>query len=103
MGASRTGDVMVLDTVTTIEQFLDAFIEVYLLAIFLYVLSSWIRLPYSFRPVQRFLYDLCDPYLRLWRRILPFSTGPLDFSPIAGIFALIILRGVLNALLNRLH
>ena len=39
------------------------------LAILLYILTSWVRLPYSLEPVQRFLYDVCEPYLRLWRRI----------------------------------
>ena len=53
--------------------------------------------------MQRFLYDVCEPYLRLWRRLLPFSAGPLDFSPIVAIFALIVLRELLVALLGRLH
>jgi YggT family protein len=94
---------MVLDAVSNVEQFVDIFIGVYLLVIFLYILATWVRLPYSLNPVQRFLDDVCGPYLRLWRRILPLSAGPLDFSPIAAIFGLIILREILDALLNRLH
>ena len=47
---------VVLDTVTAVEHFLDVFVGVYVLVIFLYVLASWIQLPYSLRPVQRFLY-----------------------------------------------
>jgi YggT family protein len=94
---------MVLDAITYVKQFVDVFIGVYILVILLYVLSSWIRLPYSFNPLQRFLHDVCDPYLRLWRRILPFSAGPLDFSPLAGIVALIALRFILDALLSRAH
>ena len=66
---------MVLDAVTHVKQFVDVFIGVYVLVIFLYVLASWMRLPYSLNPLQRFLHDVCDPYLRLWRRILPFSSG----------------------------
>ena len=58
------------------------FICVYILLLFAYILTSWIRLPY--RPwlnrVQRFLYDVCDPYLRIFRRFLP-PLGPLDLSP----------------------
>ena len=93
---------MVLDAVTTAENFIDVFIGVYLLAILLWVLLSWFRLPYSLNPVQRFLNDVVDPYLRLWRRIIP-TVGPLDLSPIAAIFGLIVLREVVDALLGRLH
>jgi YggT family protein len=93
---------MVLDAVSNAEQFIDVFIGVYILAILLWVLLSWIRLPYGLNPVQRFLYDVCNPYLQLWRRVLP-SVGPLDFSPIVAIFALIVVREVVDSLLNRLH
>jgi uncharacterized protein YggT (Ycf19 family) len=93
---------VVLDTVTQVELFVDVFISVYVLLIFVYVLTSWVRLPYSLNPVQRFLSDVCEPYLRLWRRILP-SFGPLDLSPIVGFFGLVILREILDNVLNRLH
>ena len=62
---------VLLDTVTAVEHFLDVFVGVYTLVIFLYVLASWIQLPYSLRPAQRFLDEVCEPYIRLWRRILP--------------------------------
>ncbi len=93
---------MVLDVISHVQQFVDVFLTVYVLAILLVVLTSWIRLPYALDPLLRFLHDVCDPYLRLWRRILP-SVGPLDFSPIAGIFGVILLDRIVNALLNRLH
>jgi YggT family protein len=93
---------VVLDTVTQVELFVDVFISVYALLIFVYVLTSWVRLPYSLNPVQRFLSDVCEPYLRLWRRILP-SFGPLDLSPVVGFFGLVVLREILNNVLNRLH
>ena len=93
---------MVLDTVTQVELFVDVFISVYILLIFVYVLTSWIRLPYSLNPLQRFLSDVCEPYLRLWRRILP-SFGPLDLSPIVAFFGLIVLREIVNNILDRFH
>jgi YggT family protein len=93
---------VVLDTVTQVELFVDVFISVYVLLIFVYILTSWIRLPYSLNPLQRFLSDVCEPYLRLWRRILP-SFGPLDLSPIVAFFGLIVLREILNNILNRFH
>jgi len=93
---------VVFDAITQVELFINVFISVYALVVFLYVLTSWIRLPYSFNPVQRFLYEVCEPYLRLWRRVLP-SFGPLDLSPMVAIFALVILGQIVVALLDRLH
>jgi YggT family protein len=93
---------VVLDTVTAVEHFLDVFVGVYVLVIFLYVLASWIQLPYSLRPVQRFLYDVCEPYLRLWRRILP-TAGPIDLSPMVAVIALVVAERVVVAVLDRLH
>ena len=93
---------MVLDAVTQVELFINVFISVYALVVFLYVLTSWIRLPYSLSPVQRFLYEVCEPYLRLWRRVLP-SFGPLDLSPMIGVIALWIVEYVLVRILDRFH
>jgi YggT family protein len=94
---------MVLDAISQVELFVNVFIGVYVLAILAYILTSWVQLPYSLKPVQRFLYDVCDPYLRFWRRILPFSAGPLDFSPMVAVLALIVLERILFAILGRLH
>jgi YggT family protein len=94
---------MVLAAITQVELFINVFVSVYLLALFLYVLSSWLRLPYSLNPVQRFLYDICEPYLRLWRRILPLSYGAIDFTPMVAIIALIVFSQIVIAVLDRIH
>jgi len=39
----------------------------------------------------------------LWRRLLPFSVGPLDLSPIVGLLALVVASRVVIALLELLH
>ncbi len=93
---------VVLDTVTQVERFLGVFVGVYVLVIFLYVLTSWIQLPYSLRGVQRFLYDVCEPSLRLWRRVLPMA-GPIDLSPMVAVIALIVAEQIVVAILDRLH
>ena len=54
-------------------------------------------------PVQRFLYDVCEPYLRLWRRLLPFPAGPIDFSPIVAVYGLILHERIVIYVLDRLH
>jgi len=94
---------MVLDAITQIDRFIEVFVSVYILVIFAYIITSWIQLPYSLRPVQRFLEDVCEPYLRLWRRLLPFSAGPLDFSPIVAVFGLIALEQIVTRVLDRFH
>jgi uncharacterized protein YggT (Ycf19 family) len=93
---------VLLDTVTQVELFLNVFVTVYVLVIFVYVLTSWIQLPYSLRGVQRFLYDVCEPYLRLWRRVLPMA-GPIDLSPMVAVIALIVAEQIVVAILDRLQ
>ena len=91
---------MLLDAISEIELFVYVFSTVYVIVLIAYVLTSWIRLPYSLQPVQRFLYDACEPYLRIWRRILP-SFGAIDLSPMVGIIAVEIAAQVAIAILNR--
>ena len=61
------------DAASAANQFIDVFLYVYILLIFAYVLTSWVPLPYSpwVRRISDFLRDVCEPYLRLFRRILP--------------------------------
>jgi YggT family protein len=94
---------VVLDALTQVELFVNVFIGVYTLAILAYILTTWVHLPYSLRPVQRFLYDVCDPYLRLWRRIIPFSFGPIDLTPMVAVIALVAFDRIFIAILERLH
>lgn len=86
-----------------LANFVYVFLWVYLLLLFAYILTSWIRLPYQpwLNRVQRFLYDVCDPYLRIFRRFLP-PLGPLDLSPMVAIFVLLIVQRVLVSLLRQL-
>ena len=77
---------LLADVGSSLASFVDVFICVYILLLFAYILTSWIRLPYPpwLNRVQRFLYDVCDPYLRLFRRFMP-PLGPLDLSPMVGV------------------
>ena len=88
------------DTASSVQQFVSVFFSVYILLILAYVLTSWIRMPYSLHRIQRFLDDVCEPYIRLFRRVLP-SMGPLDLSPIVAVFTLIVARTVLVSLIGR--
>ena len=86
-----------------LANFVLVFLWAYILLLFGYILLSWVRLPYSpwLNRIQRFLYDVCDPYLRLFRRFLP-PLGPLDLSPMVAIFVLLIVQNVLVSLLRQL-
>jgi uncharacterized protein YggT (Ycf19 family) len=102
--ASLAGVAVLADAVSAIQNFIDVFIGVYVLLIFVYIIMSWFQLPY--RPwlyrIRQFLADVCEPYLRLFRRFLP-PLGPLDLSPMVAVFVLIVLDRIVSSILSRLH
>lgn len=90
------------DAVSTAIRFIDAVYYVYLILIFAYILLSWFQLPYStwLSRFQRFLYDVVNPYLAVFRRFLPalrLGGVGLDLSPILAIFVLSILWRLIRA------
>jgi YggT family protein len=95
---------LLADAISSAKGFVSAFALVYTLIILAYILSTWLRLPYSpwLNRIQRFLYDVSEPYLRLFRRILP-SMGPIDLSPMVATIVLWILAGAINRLLDLFH
>src|SRR5438034_10256443 len=103
MGVTATVSLLA-DAIDQAQTFVHVFVTVYTLVIFAYIITSWIRLPYSpwLNRIQRFLYDVSEPYLRLFRRVLP-SMGPLDLSPIIGIIMLIVIDRVLIQILELFH
>jgi uncharacterized protein YggT (Ycf19 family) len=103
MGANATLGLL-SDTVSNVQTFATVFIYVYALLLFAYVLLSWIRLPYSptVNRLQRFLYDVCEPYLRLFRRVIP-PIGAFDLSPIVAFAVLFLIDRVVYTLLGHLH
>jgi YggT family protein len=86
---------------TDIANYVDALFLVYIVLIFIRILLSWIpRLPYNpvLHSIVTFVHDVTDPYLRLFRRILPPVGGggfALDLSPIIGIIVLYIARALI--------
>jgi YggT family protein len=101
MGVALATFDLLADTADSVQAFVDVFIAVYILLLFAYILTSWIHLPYSpwLNRVQRFLYDVCDPYLRLFRRFIP-PIGPLDLSPMVGVIVLIVLKSVADGVIQ---
>ena len=93
---------MLFGAINEIELFVYVFGTVYVIALIAYVLTSWVRLPYSLQPVHRFLYDVCEPYLRIFRRLLP-STGAIDLSPMLALIFLIVIDRFLIWVLNHFN
>jgi len=94
--------VLVIATARTqIADYLSTLIDVYTLLIFLYIVSQLLfsvglRPSYSrsLDAVLGFLRDICEPFLRIFRRIIP-AFGGIDFSPILAILTLqIVLNGI---------
>jgi YggT family protein len=89
-----------------IADYVEALFLVYLILIFARVLLSWIpRLPYNvyLRAVVTFIEQTVDPYLNLFRRILPplGSRGfALDLSPIIAIILLLIMQSIVVGLIR---
>jgi YggT family protein len=88
-----------------VADYVSALFLVYIVLILIRVLLSWIpRMPYNptLRAVLDFITDTTDPYLNLFRRIIPPIGGGgfgLDLSPMIGVIVLFILRGVVVALI----
>jgi YggT family protein len=65
----------------------DAALNFYSLLIIVYVLMSWFPVSGVLQDAYRVLASVVDPYLRLFRRIVPVM-GALDFSPFVAILVL---------------
>jgi len=98
---------MVLAAITRgdIANYVQALFLVYILLIFVYILlnmmfSLGLRPPYSrwSDAVMNFLRDVCEPYLRIFRRFIP-PIGMFDLTPMIAIILLYIVQTiVVNAI-----
>jgi YggT family protein len=89
-----------------VANYVDALFYVYILIIIVYILlnmmfSLGLRTPYSrwSDAILSFLRDVSEPYLRIFRRIIP-TIGMFDFSPILAIIVLGILQQVVHSLIT---
>jgi YggT family protein len=91
---------------TDVASYVQALFTVYLILIFVRILLSWVpRMPYNriLHTVVTFVHDVTDPYLRLFRRILPPVGGSgfaLDLSPIVAIIVLYIAQAIVVGLIR---
>jgi YggT family protein len=84
-----------------IANYVDALFTVYIILILVYILLNMVlslgaRMPYSrwSDAVMTFLRDVCEPYLRLFRRLIPV-VGGFDLTPIIALLVLYFVRSIL--------
>ncbi|WP_252344668.1 YggT family protein [Gemella sp. zg-1178] len=65
-------------------------------ALLIYIFSSWFPISRE-NIIIRFLEDICEPYLKLFRKILP-PLAMVDFSPILAFIALGFIERLIYAL-----
>jgi len=86
-----------------VADYVSALFLVYIVLIFLNVLSGWVpRMPYHpwLRAALDFIGETTNPYLNLFRRFIPPLGGggfAIDLSPIVGVIVLIVLQGIVVA------
>ena len=89
-----------------VADYIDTLAIVYLVLIFIRILTSWIpRMPYNryLAAVLQFISDVTDPYLNVFRRFVPMvrmGPGALDLSPILATIVLIIVSSVISRLIR---
>jgi YggT family protein len=89
-----------------VADYVYTLVIVYVVLIFIKIIVSWIpRMPYHpvLRAVIGFVDDVTDPYLNLFRRVLPpvrIGPGALDLSPMVGTFVLLIVGGIVASLIR---
>ncbi len=89
-----------------VAAYVSALFTVYIILIFIRILMSWIpKIPdnRALRTVLTFVQETTDPYLNIFRRILPpVGAGgmQLDLSPMVGVILLLIGQAVVVGLVN---
>ena len=89
-----------------IANYVQALFLVYILLIFVYILlnmmfSLGLRPPYSrwMDAIMNFLRDVCEPYLKLFRRFIP-PIGMFDLTPMIAIIVLLVVQMIVVNLIN---
>jgi YggT family protein len=93
-------------TRSDVAGYVQTLVFVYTILIVAYILSSMFfqvggRLPYNraLNAVMQFLREVCEPFLRIFRRVLP-PLGPLDLSPMVAIIVLNVAGAVVANLIS---
>jgi len=78
----------------------DKLFLIYMIMIFVRILGSWVP-EFQGHAIMRFVAYYTDPYLNIFRRIIP-PLGVFDLSPIVAIIALQVMEGVVISIIKSL-
>lgn len=83
-----------------IAGYVQALFWVYYVLIIIRIIFSWIGIPSQKQVLVffRFVYDVTDPYLRIFRRFIP-SMGGIDFSPMIAMLALVLIERIVVSII----
>lgn len=83
----------------TIQYLIVSIVDVYSFILFVYIIMSWIPMKSGFiADVDAALGRICDPYLGIFRRIIP-PIGMVDVSPILAFVVLQLVARLVVAIL----
>ncbi|KAJ7535036.1 hypothetical protein O6H91_12G015700 [Diphasiastrum complanatum] len=81
---------------TVVAAGMAKWLELYSGVLMIRVLLSWFpNIPWDRQPLQA-IRDMCDPYLNLFRNLIPPIFNALDVSPMLAFFVLGLLASILN-------
>ena len=89
-----------------VADYISTLSVIYLVLIFIRILTSWIpRMPYNryLAAFLQFISDVTDPYLNLFRRFIPMvrlGPGALDLSPSVATIVLMLVSGLVAQLIR---
>lgn len=96
-GVSPRIDYLILRTPA---ELISLLLNIYLIAIFMRVLLSWIN-PHGYNPAMTIILSLTEPVMRPFRAIIPPIAG-IDLSPLAAIVAIQVVRMLVMPPLDRI-
>jgi YggT family protein len=86
---------------SALYQMVDLVVQIYIFIVIGRAIISWVNAdPYN--PIVRFLHSATDPVLDRLRKVLPLQFGGMDFTPIALLIGLSILKQVLLSIIIEL-
>lgn len=73
----------------TLKYLISSLVDAYSMVLFVYVLMSWLPTDRGIlADIYRILGKVCDPYLNLFKRLIPPLGGMVDITPIIALLVL---------------